>query len=65
MPAKPPPPRLRQSQRPPEPLDEPVNEQLLSPMGRRDWPLRSYSPARLLSVEAQREFMPPDIAALP
>jgi hypothetical protein len=50
---------------PKEPLHELVNELLLSPMGRRDWPLRFYSPARLFSVEARRKFVPPDIAALP
>ena len=50
---------------PKEPLHELVNELLLSPMGRRDWPLRFYSPARLFSVEARREFIRPDIAALP
>jgi hypothetical protein len=48
-----------------EPLHELVNELLLSPMGRRDWPLRFYTPARLFSVEARRNFIPPDIAALP
>ena len=48
-----------------EPLHKLVNELLLSPMGRRDWPLRFYSPERLFSVEARRKFMPPDIAALP
>ena len=48
-----------------EPLHELVNELLLLPMGRRDWPLRYYSRERLLSVEARRAFIPPDIAALP
>jgi hypothetical protein len=48
-----------------EPLHELVNELLLSPMGRRDWPLRFYSPERLLSVGARRNFVPPDLAALP
>lgn len=48
-----------------EPLHELVNELLLSPMGRRDWPLRFYSPARLFSVEARRSFVEPDIGALP
>jgi hypothetical protein len=47
------------------PLHELVNELLLSPMGRRDWPLRFYSRERLFSVEARRHFVPPDIAALP
>jgi hypothetical protein len=50
---------------PSEPLHELVNELLLSPMGRRDWPLRFYSRDRLLSVEARRAFIPPDLAALP
>jgi hypothetical protein len=48
-----------------EPLHELVNELLLSPMGRRDWPLRFYSRDRLLSVEARRSFVPPDLTALP
>jgi hypothetical protein len=48
-----------------EPLHELVNELLLSPMGRRDWPLRFYSRVRLLSVEARRSFLPPDLASLP
>lgn len=47
-----------------EPLHELVNELLLSPMGRRDWPLRFYSAARLFSVDARRHFVPPDVAAL-
>ena len=50
---------------PDESLHELVNELLLSPMGRRDWPLRFYSRELLFSVEARRHFMPPDIAALP
>ena len=48
-----------------EPLHELVNELLVSPMGRRDWPLRFYSRDRLLSVEARRKFVAPDLAALP
>jgi hypothetical protein len=48
-----------------EPLHALVNELLLSPMGRRDWPLRFYSPGLLFSVEARRYFVPPDLAALP
>ena len=47
-----------------EPLHDLVNELLLSPMGRREWPLRFYSRELLLSVEARREFVAPDIAAL-
>ena len=48
-----------------QPLHELVNELLLSPMGRRDWPLRFYSPERLFSVEARRQFVEPDLRALP
>jgi hypothetical protein len=48
-----------------EPLHEMVNALLLSPMGRRDWPLRHYSAERLFSVEARRKFVTPDLAALP
>ena len=47
------------------PLHELVNELLLSPMGRRDWPLRFWSRDRLMSVEARRRFVEPDLAALP
>ena len=42
-----------------------VNELLLSPMGRRDWPLCFYSREHLLSVAARRAFVQPDVAALP
>ncbi len=48
-----------------EPLHELVNELLLSPMGRRDWPLRFWSKDRLMSVAARRAYVEPDLAALP
>lgn len=48
-----------------EPLHELVNELLLSPMGRRDWPFRFYSRDLLFSVQARRQFVEPDLAALP
>jgi hypothetical protein len=48
-----------------DPLHELVNELLLSPMGKRDWPLRFYSRERLFSVEARRHFIEPDLQALP
>jgi len=48
-----------------DPLHNLVNELLLSPMGRRDWPLRFYSRPLLFSVEARRSFISPDLAALP
>ena len=47
-----------------EALYETVNGLLLSPMGRRDWPLSFYSRERLFSVEARRTFLPPDLAAM-
>ncbi len=50
---------------PNEPLHEAVNQLLLSPMGRRDWPMRFYSTERLFSVEARRKFVTPDLAMLP
>ena len=50
---------------PPEPLHEIVNELLLTPMGKRDWPLRFYTRDRLFSVAARRSFVPPDLGALP
>jgi hypothetical protein len=50
---------------PKEPLYEFINELLLSPMGRRDWPLRFYSRELLFSVEARRRFVEPDVASLP
>jgi hypothetical protein len=48
-----------------DPLHEIVNDLLLSPMGRREWPFRFYSRDRLFSVEARRAFAEPDVAALP
>ena len=50
---------------PKAPLHELVNELLLSPMGRRDWPLRFYSRELLFSIEARRNFVEPDVAAFP
>ena len=46
-------------------LYEIVNGLLLSPMGRRDWPLRFYSRERLFSVEARRGHIEPDLRTLP
>jgi len=42
-----------------------VNALLLSPVGRRDWPLGFYSRELLFSVPARRGFVPPDRAPLP
>ena len=44
---------------------EVVNALLLSTIGRRDWPLRFYSPERLFSGDARRRFIAPDLAPLP
>jgi hypothetical protein len=41
-----------------------VNELLMSPVGRRDWPLRFWSKERLMSVEARRGWVEPDLASL-
>ena len=49
---------------PDAPLHEVVNKLLLSPIGRRDWPLRFYSADRLFSVEARHRFLAPDMAPL-
>jgi hypothetical protein len=58
--------RLHLADRPAgESLTETVNALLASPMGRRDWPLRFYSEARLMSVEARRGFVEPDLVPLP
>ena len=46
-------------------VHELVNELLMSPMGRRDWPLRFWSKERLMSVDARRRFVEPDLRAMP
>jgi hypothetical protein len=57
--------RLHLADRPAgEPLEACVNALLLSDRGRRDWPLRFYSPERLFSVEARRNKVEPDLRAL-
>jgi hypothetical protein len=47
------------------PIHELVNELLHSPMGKRDWPLRFWSKDCLMSVEARRGFVPPDVKTMP
>jgi hypothetical protein len=47
------------------PIHELVNELLHSPMGKRDWPLRFWSKERLMSVEARRGYVSPDLRAMP
>jgi hypothetical protein len=42
-----------------------VNALLVSPFGRRDWPLQYFTRERLFSVAARREFVVPDLAPLP
>ena len=41
-----------------------VNALLQAPEGRRDWPLRFYSPERLFSKEARLGWVEPDVAPL-
>lgn len=45
-------------------LGERVNALLASERGRRDWPLRFYSPDLLFSVAARRGWVEPDLAPL-
>jgi hypothetical protein len=47
-----------------EPLMQSVNALLRSPFGKRDLPLRFYSPALLFSVPARRKFVDPDLLPL-
>ena len=47
------------------PLVKKVNGLLREPEGRRDWPLRFFSPERLFSVEARMGWCEPDLAPLP
>jgi hypothetical protein len=47
------------------PIHELVNALLHSPMGKRDWALHFYSQGRLMSVDARRGFIEPDLSALP
>jgi hypothetical protein len=42
-----------------------VNAVLQAEEGRRDWPLRFYTPARLFSVDARAAFIAPDLQPLP
>ncbi|HET9428069.1 MAG TPA: hypothetical protein VFO69_06895 [Allosphingosinicella sp.] len=42
-------------------LCERVNALLQAPEGRRDWPLRVYSPERLFSTEARARWVEPDL----
>jgi hypothetical protein len=44
-----------------EPLVDAVNALLSGPCDTRDWPLRFYTRERLLSVEARRAYMAPDL----
>ncbi|HET6942787.1 MAG TPA: hypothetical protein VFH89_11555, partial [Sphingomicrobium sp.] len=48
-----------------KPLHGLVNDLLLSPMGRRDWPLRFFSRERLFSLEARLTHVDPDLEAIP
>ena len=57
--------RVHLSRRDPtEPLVQSVNALLGSAFGKRDLPLRLYSPALLFSVPARRKFIDPDLLPL-
>lgn len=47
------------------PLVDKVNGLLTSVEGKRDWPLRFYSPERLFSVDARLGWIEPDLKPLP
>jgi len=47
------------------PLVDEVNRLLQAEEGRRDWPLRFYSPDLLFSKAARREWVKPDLSPLP
>ena len=47
------------------PLAEKVNGLLLAPEGKRDWPLRFYSPDLLFSRAARLGWVEPDLGQLP
>jgi hypothetical protein len=44
-------------------LEEVLARLLSSPMARRDWPLSCYPAERLFSVQARREWLPPEVKA--
>ena len=46
-------------------LADRVNALLLSPHGRREWPLAYYSCERLFSIEARLGWVEPDLGELP
>jgi hypothetical protein len=46
-------------------LTEKVNALLQAAEGRRDWPLRFYSPELLFSVKARRGCVEPDLVPMP
>jgi hypothetical protein len=56
--------RAHLAERPGDMLAERVNALLASERGRRDWPLRHYSPELLFSVAARRTFVEPDLGPL-
>ena len=47
-----------------QPLVDLVNALLASPLGRRDWALKHWSRAALMSVAARRAWVKPDLAPI-
>lgn len=48
-----------------EPLHETIDALMAGPLGRSDWLLTYWTRDRLFSVEARRDWIAPDLAALP
>lgn len=47
------------------PLGAVLDHLMAGPLGEKRWPLRYWSEARLMSVEARRAWVEPDLAPLP
>jgi hypothetical protein len=50
---------------PPRPLFDTCNALMRSPLGRPEWLLEYWSPSRLFTPEARREWLEPDLATFP
>lgn len=48
-----------------KPLHETIDALMAGPLGRSDWLLTYWTRGRLFSVEARRDWIAPDLAALP
>lgn len=50
---------------PPEPLGATLDRLMAGPLGDKRWPFAYWSENRLMSVDARRHWVEPDLAALP